>query len=138
MFSLCNMFQGSMGRVNQYKSSFLRILLLDFTGHTYSKLSFDMTFHNPSNNFVTWPSMYITWNMVERKKNENKWFAQPLETSLIVKARGKVVRLEVKNIKEFLSLSPPQWSKIDNSIWKLYRENNFVMYMVSIDMFKDW
>ena len=96
--------QGSMGQVNQYKSSFLGNFLLDSTKHTYSKLSFDMTFHNPSNNFVTWPSMYITWNMVERKKNENKWFAQPLETSLIVKARGKVVRLEVKNIKEFLSL----------------------------------
>ena len=52
-----------------FKSIFFKnFLVIDFTGYTYLKLSFDMTLHNPSNNFVTWPSMYITWNMVERKK----------------------------------------------------------------------
>ena len=35
-----------------------------------------------------------------------------------------------KKFKRISLSPPPQWFKIDNSIGKLYRENNFVIYMV--------
>ena len=101
-----------------FKSIFLRILVIDFTGYTYSKLSFDMTSHNSSNNFVTWPSMYITWNMVERKKW--KQMIRPAIRNVFDSQSTRKSRATWSKKYKRISLSlPPQWSVFDNIIRKI-------------------